>query len=544
VLVASWLRRTGAEKDEAIARGRKWLETRVERRPASPALWAGMTALLTGSGKAAEAEAALRAALEKGGGPDISRLLERVLRAELGRGAEAGEMALNRLQGRTRTPGEAIELAETYTHLERTADAAAALREGLPPDVALSGKQEFQVLALAMEAAKRAGEGANAATRGPAVEILDLAAARGLVLPPDLHERRLVLLAATPEADVDRLLDAAALTGRQHEKLVDAGYVVMSQALGAAGRDAVEIAFISRAAAARPTADVFAEWFRVIADVGRAAHARDLVAAAGSAGKLGDLFQKLGGEAAPAWDVRAEIVYALGTFFAGKQKDDEAAAAYELALEYEPGHPWACNNLGYMLADKGVQLERAAGLLERAHAALPQEASIADSLGWLRYKQGIIEDRVDPATGAVQVRGAVTLLRGAVESGRDGGNAVHLDHLGDALWLAGNREEAQRCWQRAESLASQEIRASERAAQSRGNASGRQLSPAALQAHRALREAARAKRRAAAAGQTVLVAPQIGRAGVPEPAKPAPGPDHPSGVPAGQPSDPPGGPGF
>src|SRR5690606_22831880 len=69
--------------------------------------------------------------------------------------------------------------------------------------------------------------------------------------------------------------------------------------------------------------------------------------------------------------------------------------------------------------------------------------SILDSLGWLRYLQGRLDD--EPVAGASPLPGAITLLRRAVERSPEPSAEV-LDHLGDALWRAGRREEAGMTW--------------------------------------------------------------------------------------------------
>lgn len=48
----------------------------------------------------------------------------------------------------------------------------------------------------------------------------------------------------------------------------------------------------------------------------------------------------------------------------------------------------ALNNLGYVLADAGVALPEARGMLERATNELPLEPNCVDSLGWLYYRMG------------------------------------------------------------------------------------------------------------------------------------------------------------
>ncbi|MEO1130204.1 MAG: hypothetical protein AAFX05_10935, partial [Planctomycetota bacterium] len=127
----------------------------------------------------------------------------------------------------------------------------------------------------------------------------------------------------------------------------------------------------------------------------------------------------------------------------------------ELALAVDPDHINANNNLGYRLLVRGERIDEAVRMVETAYALEPDAAHIVDSMGWARYAQGVIFDEVD-ATGEVVRPGAISLLRRALrlvslERGGTqliGGPVMH-DHLGDALWRAGQREEAIVAWDQA-----------------------------------------------------------------------------------------------
>jgi tetratricopeptide (TPR) repeat protein len=127
----------------------------------------------------------------------------------------------------------------------------------------------------------------------------------------------------------------------------------------------------------------------------------------------------------------------------------------ELALAVDPDHINANNNLGYRLLVRGERIDEAVRMIETAYALEPDAAHIVDSMGWARYAQGIIYDEVDE-NGVVVRPGAISLLRRALrlvslERGGTqlvGGPVMH-DHLGDALWRAGQREDAIAAWDQA-----------------------------------------------------------------------------------------------
>ena len=65
---------------------------------------------------------------------------------------------------------------------------------------------------------------------------------------------------------------------------------------------------------------------------------------------------------------------------------EEAEKYFDKSLELSPNFPAALNYLGYMLADRGVQLEKARGLIEKAVKMEPKSAAYMDSLGWVLYR--------------------------------------------------------------------------------------------------------------------------------------------------------------
>jgi Flp pilus assembly protein TadD len=73
------------------------------------------------------------------------------------------------------------------------------------------------------------------------------------------------------------------------------------------------------------------------------------------------------------------------------------------------------------------------GLVEKAVAANPKSGAMTDSLGWAHYRLG-------------DYKKAVELLEAAVEL--EAGEPEINDHLGDAYWQVGRRNEANFQWRR------------------------------------------------------------------------------------------------
>ncbi|MCA9285862.1 MAG: hypothetical protein KDA22_11635 [Phycisphaerales bacterium] len=148
----------------------------------------------------------------------------------------------------------------------------------------------------------------------------------------------------------------------------------------------------------------------------------------------------------------SRALFWLSTVHSIVGEERAAAAVLEEVIRIDPAQAMARNNLGFALLDAGRLDDRIVDLIETAQAELPDDPSVLDSLGWLRYAQGRIDD---DARGP----GAVSLLSLAAERSGGAPSTEMLDHLGDALWRAGREAEAQVAWAAAyESTATQNPR--------------------------------------------------------------------------------------
>ena len=110
---------------------------------------------------------------------------------------------------------------------------------------------------------------------------------------------------------------------------------------------------------------------------------------------------------------------------------DQSEAAFRKVLELNPKNAGALNYLGYMLADRNVRLEEAYDLIKRAVDLEPDNGAYLDSLGWVYFRQGKLDD----------ARG---LLERALERMPD---PTVRDHLGDVYLKLGKTKEAIAQWQ-------------------------------------------------------------------------------------------------
>jgi tetratricopeptide (TPR) repeat protein len=145
----------------------------------------------------------------------------------------------------------------------------------------------------------------------------------------------------------------------------------------------------------------------------------------------------------------ADVLYRpVSAWFYGSEDVRIYERILEEVLSVDPSHPGANNDLGYSWADRGVRLEEAERFIEIAFAKEPKNTAYLDSLGWVRYKRGQLEDTRDDPVEPGEF-GAITLLIEASNDRAGRTDPVILDHLGDALWRAERHDEAVKAWQRA-----------------------------------------------------------------------------------------------
>jgi Flp pilus assembly protein TadD len=109
----------------------------------------------------------------------------------------------------------------------------------------------------------------------------------------------------------------------------------------------------------------------------------------------------------------------------------EAQQDLSKALALKPDEPEVLNYLGYSWVNRGERVKEGMALIQRAVTAQPEEGAYVDSLGWAYYRTG------DYARSVEILEQAVSL---------DAGDAEINDHLGDAYWRVGRRDEARFQW--------------------------------------------------------------------------------------------------
>lgn len=99
-------------------------------------------------------------------------------------------------------------------------------------------------------------------------------------------------------------------------------------------------------------------------------------------------------------------------------------------IRIKPDHAHAYNALGYTLADRNQRLDEARQLIEKALELAPDDPFILDSMGWVEYRMGRIQEGLDYLRRAYGLRPDPEIAA----------------HLGEVLWVLGRRDEARKVW--------------------------------------------------------------------------------------------------
>jgi tetratricopeptide (TPR) repeat protein len=127
----------------------------------------------------------------------------------------------------------------------------------------------------------------------------------------------------------------------------------------------------------------------------------------------------------------------LGMLLKVQNKPAEAREKYLRALEIDPQAPVAANNLAWMYAESGTNLDAALELAKTAKARLPDRPDINDTLGWVYYKKGLYTMAVPPLLESV---------------GKDPKNPTYHYHLGLVYVEMGDTRKARSSFEKSLSL--------------------------------------------------------------------------------------------
>jgi tetratricopeptide (TPR) repeat protein len=121
------------------------------------------------------------------------------------------------------------------------------------------------------------------------------------------------------------------------------------------------------------------------------------------------------------------IVSTLALTLDGAGRKQEARNAYEHALKLDPMNGVALNNLAFIIAEYGGDLDQALTFAQRAKQRLPELREVSDTLGWIYLKKNLSDN-------AIQIFADLVT--------KEPNHSTYRYHLGMALSQKGDRPRA------------------------------------------------------------------------------------------------------
>jgi tetratricopeptide (TPR) repeat protein len=134
----------------------------------------------------------------------------------------------------------------------------------------------------------------------------------------------------------------------------------------------------------------------------------------------------------------------LSVVYVNQGEFAKGEAELEALLERTPDDAGVNNDLGYLYADQGKDLEKAEQMIRKAVQEEPDSSAYLDSLGWVLFKRGKVKEAVAP-------------LEQAVKNLNAGGDATIYEHLGDVYLRLNERAKAKAAWEKAEKAAAKAV---------------------------------------------------------------------------------------
>lgn len=458
-LISVWIRTSEAATAE------RWLKDQIALRPNRGVFSRLLARVHAAQGDTSPAIRLLESWLATHPTDDsASRELENILRLEsVGRTDDANALALKRLSREAPSTRRSIELAPILVAQGQVPEAIRTLAEPLTMNLRIdpSQMQEYAsyVLSAATSAAQNAKLDPEVATQG--LGVLALFLDRYPESPVDMHRTLTGLLIQT-DAEPERIARSAVATGRAAPEKTGDFVLEAATTLYQRGKFRAAMQVATHSARMMPSAPPMlkAYWLtlaRFERDEPTVLEALSLIERDRDASDTLNAFdelhnRELGVSGVDEEQSLGELYYICALAFDGANQDEITKRFYRQALQHNPRHAMANNNLAYGWVVEGVNLDRAHEMLQIAHEEDPGSEAIADSLGWVRYKLGMIDDQRN-AEGEIVMQGAVSILTAAykLDISKNGGTGLPeiLDHLADAHWRIGQTDRSIEAWRQA-----------------------------------------------------------------------------------------------
>jgi tetratricopeptide (TPR) repeat protein len=138
----------------------------------------------------------------------------------------------------------------------------------------------------------------------------------------------------------------------------------------------------------------------------------------------------------------ADLLYARAMLAEKMDRLDILERDLRIIIDKEPNHAQALNALGYTLADRTGRHEEAYEFIKQAMDLKPNDFYILDSMGWVLYRLGRLEESIEYLNKALNARNDPEIAA----------------HLGEVLWVKGERDAAKKIWETALQETPEDIR--------------------------------------------------------------------------------------
>lgn len=436
---------------ESMARGEAWLTKRMASAPESIEVIAALARVMAVHDKAQGAIALIDEKCAKWPIPRLQRIKEAITSETLKDAAKARELAMGRLAAAPRPVDDTLELCELLLGEARIDQIEPTLRAGLPKVLTLLSSQEARLVRIISLVAQKDAEQVAKGATPIAPGLLTFAIERGLALSPALHEARVVILSLAEPPDIAAIAAAYKGATPQGDKSGAIAERIASRLVASPKpRCALTFGEVVVTSDPEPPPQTLLMATRLIWTVGNVDDLRRLLPVLTKGDRAELLLSALLNARAlmPMPDRRpAQLIYEIAGRTEMLERKAEAMGMYEYLLkDVDPQHGMAANDYGYLLLEDDIDRAKATRFLQLAFILEPEDDSVLDSVGWLRYKQGRLAD--DKQDGGPDGIGAISLLSKAVKRMGSETNPTILDHYGDALWLSGRKEEAQAIWRK------------------------------------------------------------------------------------------------
>jgi tetratricopeptide (TPR) repeat protein len=132
----------------------------------------------------------------------------------------------------------------------------------------------------------------------------------------------------------------------------------------------------------------------------------------------------------------SSIYVTMGNFSKGE-------AELELLLQRNPDEPGPNNDLGYLYAEQGKNLDKAESMVRKALQEEPDNYAYLDSMGWVLFKQGKLKEALEKMMRAAE------RMRSEVERLGNNPDPTILEHLGDVYFQLQEVDKAEGSWRQA-----------------------------------------------------------------------------------------------